>query len=87
MVNSLTTLAYTPFIDALAVHEYWYLLIVPMSIFLAIGYKAIRCTHLKDYPREVTVFTVQVLGGLLLLAIAFTVVITLIIPMLAPMPS
>ena len=33
------TLAYTPFIDALPLHDGWYLLIVPMTIFLAIGYK------------------------------------------------
>ena len=80
-------LAYTPFIDAVSIHEYWYLLIVPMSIFLAIGYKSIRCSHLKNFPREVVVFTVLVLGGLMLLAIAFTIVIAVLLPMLAPMPG
>jgi len=81
------TLAYTPFIDALSIHEYWYLLIVPMSIFLAIGYKSVRCSNLKHFPREVVVFTVLVLGGLILLAIAFTIVIAVLLPMLAPMPG
>lgn len=80
------TLAYTPFVDALAVHSIWYMLIVPMAIFLAIGYKAIRCSDLKNYLREVVVFTIQVLGGLGLLAIAFTIVIGVLLPMLAPMP-
>jgi len=80
-------LAYTPFIDALAVHEYWYLLIVPMSIFLAIGYKAVRCSDLSKFIREVIVFTIQVLGGLLLLAIAFTLVIVVLLPMIAPIPG
>ncbi len=80
-------LAYTPFVDALSIHEQWYLLIIPMSILLAIGYKAIRCSNMKKYPREVFVFTVQILGGLLLLAIVFTLVVTVVIPMVAPMPS
>ncbi len=81
------TLAYTPFIDALAIHDYWYLLIIPMSIFLAIGYKSIRCSDMSRFGREVVIFTIQILGGLLLLAIAFTVVIVVLLPLLAPMPG
>ena len=80
-------LAYTPFVDALPVHDIWYLLAVPMALFLAIGYKAIRCHDLRHYPKEVFVFTVQILGGLALLAIAFTIIISVLIPMLAPMPT
>lgn len=81
------TLAYTPFIDALSIHEFWYLLIVPMSIFLAIGYKSVRCTDMNKYFREVFVFTILVLGGLMLLAIAFTIIIVGILPIISPMPS
>lgn len=79
------TLAYTPFIDALPLHDVWYLLIIPMSIFLAIGYKAVRCYHLKDYVREVVYFVVQILGVMALLAIGFTLFVNVLIPMLAPM--
>lgn len=81
------TLAYTPFIDALPLHDIWYLLIGPMALFLAIGYKAVRCNDMNHYLREVFVFTVQILGGMALLAIAMTVVINLLAPMLAPMPG
>lgn len=86
-MSLVATLAYTPFIDAISVHEYWYLLIVPMAIFLAIGYKSVRCSNMKKFPRAVLVFTVQILGGLLLLAIAFTVIINVLLPMLAPLPG
>ncbi len=79
------TLALTPFIDALPLHDVWYLLIVPMTVFLAIGYKGVRCRNLARYPREVVVFIIQVLGSMALLAIAFTVLINYIVPMLAPM--
>jgi len=84
---NMLTLGFTPFIDALSIHAYWYLLIIPMAIFMAIGYKAVRCSDMKHFLREVIIFTIQVLGGLLLLAIAFTIVITVLIPMLAPMPN
>lgn len=86
-MSFLPTLGYTPFVDAMSIHEFWYLLIIPMAIFLAIGYKAIRCSSMKKYPREVVVFTIQILGGLLLMAIAFTLVVTVLIPMIAPMPG
>ncbi len=81
------TLAYTPFIDALPLHDIWYLLIVPMTIFLAIGYKGVRCTHLRRYPREVSIFIVQILGIMALLALSFIVLVDFLIPMLAPMPA
>lgn len=83
----MTTLAYTPFIDALPLHDVWYLLIVPMTIFLAIGYKGVRCTHLSRYPREVVIFIVQILGVMALLAIFFILLVNFLIPVLAPMPS
>ena len=82
----MNTLAYTPFIDALAIHAYWYLLIIPMSIFLAIGYKSVRCMDMSKFLREVIIFVIQILGGLMLTAIAFTINIVLVLPMLAPMP-
>jgi uncharacterized membrane protein YqgA involved in biofilm formation len=84
---SIPTLAYTPFIDALAIHEYWYLLIIPMAFFIAVGYKAVRCSDMKNYFRQVIIFSIQILGGLLLLAIAFTLIINVLLPMLAPMPG
>ena len=80
-------LAYTPFIDALPVHNEWYLLIIPIAIFIAIGYKSVRCTDMQRYPRDVFIFTMQILIGLGLLAALLTVVITVLIPMLAPIPG
>ena len=81
------TLAYTPFIDAMSIHDQWYLLIIPMVIFVAIGYKAVRVNDLSDFPRQVFVFVVQVLGVMAVLAIAFTLIITVLVPLLAPMPG
>ncbi len=80
------TMAYTPFVDAISAHDQWYLLIVPMVVFLAIGYKSVRVGDMKQYWRSVFAFVVQVLAVMVVLAVAFTIVITVLVPMLAPMP-
>jgi len=77
----------TAFIDAVPVHDTWYLLIVPMIIFIAIGFKAIRCGDMTLYWRQVLVFIIQVLGGMVLLTIAFMIAINVLVPLLAPMPA
>ena len=82
----ISVLAYTPFIDALSVHDQWYMLIVPIAILIAVGYKAVRCTDMKNYAREVFIFTMQILIGLGALAAISTIVITMVIPMIAPIP-
>ena len=80
-------LAYTPFIDALSIHDQWYLLIIPMVLFTAIGYKSVRVGDMRGYWKNVFVFVVQVLGVMAVLAVGLTIVITVLVPMLAPMPG
>jgi NAD/NADP transhydrogenase beta subunit len=75
----------TIFIDPIQAHDAWYLMIVPMVIFIAIGYKAVRVKHMEDYWREVLVFVLQVLGGMAALTVAFMVVVNVLVPWLAPM--
>jgi hypothetical protein len=75
----------TIFIDPIQAHDAWYLMIVPMVIFIAIGYKAVRVKHIEDYWREVLVFVLQVLGGMAALTVAFMVVVNVLVPWLAPM--
>jgi len=87
MSSDFVTLAYTPFVDAMSIHAQWYLLIVPMVFFVAVGYKAVRVTDMKRYWRNVFAFVVQVLGVMAVLAVGFTIVITVLVPMLAPMPG
>tara|TARA_R110000868_G_scaffold119469_1_gene316711 strand:- start:450796 stop:451059 length:264 start_codon:yes stop_codon:yes gene_type:complete len=87
MSGLMLTLSYTPFVDAMSIHEQWYLLIVPMVFFVAVGYKAVRVTDMKGYWRNVFAFVVQVLGVMAVLAVGFTIVITVLVPMLAPMPG
>ena len=77
----------TVFIDAINAHDTWYWLIVPMVIFIAIGYKAVRCKNMANYWRQVLVFIIQVLGGMAALTVAFMIVVNVLVPLLAPMPG
>lgn len=74
----------TIFIDPIQAHDAWYLMIVPMVIFIAIGYKAVRVRHMKDYWREVLSFTLQVLVAMGLITVGFMVLINVLVPWLAP---
>lgn len=74
------------FIEPSQAHDAWYLMIVPMVIFIAVGYKAVRTKNMDHYWREVLVFILQVLGGMAALALAFMIVVNVLVPWLAPMP-
>jgi membrane protein YdbS with pleckstrin-like domain len=43
---------YEPFNKPLPVWNWWYLLLLPLCLAIAIVYKAIRCDSMKRVPRE-----------------------------------
>ena len=76
-------LAYIPFLRPLNfVHEWWYLLVVPLCFGLSMIYKAMRVRNLDRYWREVITMTLQIILGLIALAIALQILVQLIIPAL-----
>ncbi len=60
-----------PFLDPVNAHSFWYLLLVPISFFIAIAYKAVRVKTFDGYWTAVTVMTVQIIAGMIALAVAF----------------
>ena len=80
-------LAYTPFIDPIDLHAWWQVLLVPLAILLAIGYKAVRVSEMSHLPRAAAVFTVQIIGGIVALAAVFYLVVIVVLPRIAPMPG
>ena len=87
-MNGLLPLAYRPFLDPILVfNEYWFWLIIPLALGIAAAYKAVRVLDMKTYPREVGVFTVQIIVGILALGIAALVIIEYLLPIIAPMPG
>ncbi|MFI4898194.1 MAG: hypothetical protein ACIARR_10245 [Phycisphaerales bacterium JB059] len=83
----MTTLAYTPFIDPIQAHDIWFLLLIPLAFLIAVGYKAVRTVNMRHYWRQVLMFTVQIVGGIVLLGLGAYLIIAYAIPSLAPMPG
>ncbi len=71
-------LAYTPFLDPLDLHDWWWLTIVPLALGISIVYKAIRVGDLRHYWRGVLVMTLQVLLGMVALAVGIFAIVELI---------
>ena len=77
------TAGYIPFVEPLNVLQlYWYLLLVPLAAGISIVYKAMRLPRLDRFWRQVTLMTTQIVLAMVALAIALSVLIELIIPML-----
>lgn len=66
-----------PFIDPINAHSFWYLLLVPISFFIAVAYKAVRVKTLTGYWTAVAVMTVQIILGMIALAAAFYIIVQL----------
>ncbi len=78
-------LAYTPFIDPIAFDRFWYLLLIPMCFFIAVGYKSVRTLDMTRYWKQVLAFTAQLIIGITAMGIAAFVFIGYILPSFAPM--
>jgi hypothetical protein len=78
-------IAWRPFIDPINAHEWWFLLLIPLSLFIAIAYKAVRVPDMGRYWREVAVMTVQIIASMILLGIAAYIFLQIVVPVIAPM--
>lgn len=78
------TLAFRPFLDPLPIDAYWYLLLIPISIFIAVSYKAVRVVDMKDYLRHVVVLSVQIIVSMMALGIGSYLIVERILPIITP---
>ena len=71
--------AYIPFVHPLnAIHDWWYVLLVPLAFGISIIYKAVRLHSLEHFWRNVLVMTTQIVLAMIGLAIVVTVIVLLI---------
>ena len=76
-------LAWIPFIQPLNIfHQWWYLLLVPLSLGISIIYKGVRMKSLRGFWRETTIMTVQIVLAMVALALMVTLLVQVIIPWL-----
>ena len=81
-------LAYRPILDPLDLHGVWYLLLLPLSVMLAMAFKAARVRDGDDgklpimvYLRQSIVFTIQIILGMVGLYALALLVVTVLLPM------
>jgi hypothetical protein len=81
------TLAYRPFLDPLPLQDLWFVLLIPVAALVSLAYKAVRVQDMKQLARQVVAMTIQVIAGMVLLGALLFVVITYLLPVIAPKPS
>jgi hypothetical protein len=62
-------LAYRPLLDPLNVHDIWWMFLVPMALGISIVYKAVRVQTMDRYRQQVAIMTVQIILGMIALAV------------------
>lgn len=77
-------LAWRPFIDPLDLHGMWFLFLIPLSLGIAVVYKAVRLRSMDRYWQNVAVMTGQIIVGMIALGALSYVVIQVVVPLLVP---
>ena len=67
-----------PFLQPLPVWNYWPWLLVPLAVAVAVVYKSIKCRRINQVPKEATVLTLWILGGMVVAAGVLAVMVKLI---------
>lgn len=76
-------LAYIPFVHPINFfHEWWYLLLLPLSLGISIIYKAVRLPSLDHFWRSVMVMTMQIVLAMISLAIALAILVQVVVPLM-----
>jgi hypothetical protein len=79
-------LAWRPFLDPLGLHEYWWAFLLPLSVGIAVSYKAVRVRELGPaYWRAVAIMTAQIVLAMILLGVAMFLLLEFILPVIIPM--
>ena len=75
--------AFIPLLNPInGVHDYWYVLLVPLSFGISVIYKAMRMPSLEGFWRQVTIMTSQIILYMIALAIVLVILVQVVIPRL-----
>ena len=76
-------LAWTPFVQpAPGVTSWWWLLLLPTALGIAVAYTSIRSKTVAAIPREALVMTLQILAAVVGIAIGLYLLVIVLLPML-----
>lgn len=72
-----------PFIDPIELHQWWFVLLIPMALLVSMTYKAVRLPTLERYWRNVCIMTMQIILGMIGLGAATYFVVFVVAKMVA----
>ena len=76
-------LAYVPFLDPINLfHDWWYLLLIPLSFGISVIYRALKVPNLDRYWRAVFTMTAQITLAMVALGVGLVVLVVVILPWL-----
>ena len=79
----MTLLSYIPFLHPMNwLHDWWYLLVIPLSFGISVIYRAIRSPTLERFWRTVWLSTAQIVLAMIALAIVLIVLVQVVVPRL-----
>ncbi len=60
-------------------HDYWWWTLVLLALGISIAYRAVRVSDFEGYWKRVLVMTIQIVGGMILLAALVYLVVEVLI--------
>jgi hypothetical protein len=76
-------LAWTPFLEPLpGAQHWWWVLVLPMALGVALSYKAIRTKDLARYPRDAASMTLQIVAAVVGIAVGLHLLVVVLLPYL-----
>lgn len=75
--------SYIPFLHPInALHDYPYLLLIPLAFGISVVYKALRMRRLDGFWRHVAIMTTQIVLAMIALAIGLAILVQFVVPRL-----
>jgi hypothetical protein len=68
-------LSYTPFVDPMPIHDWWFWLLLPLCLLFSVVYKSVKCEHVSQIPRAALSITLVILAGMAAAALVLTIVV------------
>lgn len=69
-----TGYGWRPFLTPMPVWDYWFWLLLPLALGVAVAYKTTKCASAATIPREAALLAVWIVGGLIAAAAAVAIV-------------
>lgn len=63
-----------PFLTPMPVWDYWFWLLLPLALGVAVAYKTTKCASVTTIPREAAFLAIWIVGGLIAAAAGVAIV-------------